>query len=114
MLKDLAKNYIQAFTNKDIETIATMLNEQFVLVVLEDPVVKRVEGKENALEAIKSIFASCTQLEFKAKNIYVLEPNTTMIEFTLQLDSTHLQGVGIIEWQNNQLKELRAYLDITK
>jgi ketosteroid isomerase-like protein len=111
MLKELTENYIQAFTNKDIETISAMLNEQFVL---EDPVVKRIEGKENALEAIKNIFASCSNLEFKAKNIYVLEPDTTMIEFTLQLDSAHLQGVDIIEWQNKQLKELRAYLDIPK
>ena len=111
MLKELTQNYIKAFTNKDCETIASMLHEQFVL---EDPVVKRVESKEKALEAVKNIFASCSNLEFKAKNTYVLEPNTTIIEFTLQLDNTYLQGVDIIEWENNQLKELRAYLDIPK
>ena len=111
MLKEFTQNYIEAFTNKDIETIASMLNEQFVL---EDPVVKRVEGKKKALEAIENIFASCSNLEFKAKNIYVLEPNTTMIEFTLELDNTQLQGVDIIEWKNNKLRELRAYLDMPK
>lgn len=107
----MTRDYIKAFTNKDIETISSMLNDQFVL---EDPVVKRVEGKEKALEAIKNIFDSCLNLEFKTNKIYVLEPNITMIEFTLKLDNTQLQGVDIIEWQNNQLKELRAYLDIPK
>ena len=111
MLKKLTDNYIQAFTNKDAEAIEAMLNEQFVL---EDPVVKRVEGKDNALEVIKNIFASCSSLKFKAKNIYVLEPNTTIIEFVLELDNTRLQGVDIIEWKGSKLKALRAYLDIPK
>ncbi len=111
MLKKYTQNYVKAFTNKDIEAISTMLSERFVL---EDPVVIRVEGKENALKAIKNIFSSCKKLEFKAKNIYVLKPNISFLEFTLKLDGVELQGVDIIEWQDGQLKELRAYLDIPK
>lgn len=111
MLKELTQDYIKAFSSKDIDAIAAMLNER---TILEDPVVERVEDKENVLEAIKSIFASCTRLEFRAKNIYVLEPKVTIIEFSLQLDHTYLHGVDILEWENNQIKELRAYLDIPK
>ena len=100
MLKELTQKYIKAFANKDSEAIASMLNEEFVL---EDPVIKRVEGKEKALEAIKKIFASCSNLEFKAKNIFVIDPNTTIIEFILQLDRVYLQGVDIIVFKDNQL-----------
>ena len=81
---------------------------------LEDPVVKRLEGRFKAIEAMENIFASCHHLDFRAKNIYLVKPNTTIIEFSLQLDNTHLQGVDIIEWKNNKLKEIRAYLDIPK
>ena len=37
-----------------------------------------------------------------------------MIEFMLDLDSVHLEGVDIIDWQERRMRELRAYLDIPK
>ena len=110
MLKELTQKYIEAFTSKDLNKCAKLFTEDFVL---EDPVVKRIEGKEEVLKAIKGIFDSCTILDFSAKNIYQDE-NTTIIEFTLKLDDTILMGTDIIEWQDNKMKELRAYLDIPK
>lgn len=110
MLKKLTQEYIKAFDNKDIESVSLLLTEDFAL---EDPVVKRIEGKESVLNAISGIFDSCNTLEFNSKNIYE-EGTTTIIEFTLKLDDTILTGTDIIEWENNKMKELRAYLDIPK
>lgn len=110
MLRELTNNYIEAFNKKDMGKLAAMFNDDFAL---EDPVVKRIEGKENVLEAIKGIFNSCTTLTFEAKNIYV-DNQTTIIEFILKLDETTLTGTDIIEWDNKKMKELRAYLDIPK
>lgn len=110
MLKDLTQNYIEAFNNKDLKKISELLSNDFAL---EDPVIKRIEGKENVLIAIKSIFESCNVLNFSAKNIY-LDNTTTIIEFILKLDDIILTGTDIIEWENNKMKELRAYLDIPK
>lgn len=110
MLKELTKQYIEAFNSKDLEKCAKLFTEAFAL---EDPVVKRIEGKEEVLKAIKGIFDSCTTLDFSAKNIYQ-DNQTTIIEFTLKLDDTVLIGTDIIEWQDNKMKELRAYLDIPK
>jgi len=110
MLKNLTKNYIEAFNNKELEKISELFTNDFTL---EDPVVKRIEGKKEVLEAIKGIFDSCETLNFKAKNIYQ-DNNTTIIEFILKLDDTILIGTDIIEWENNKMKELRAYLDIPK
>lgn len=110
MLKKRTQEYIDAFNNKNIESISLLLTEDFVL---EDPVVKRIEGKENALNVISEIFDSCNTLNFSYKNIYQ-ESTTTIIEFILKLDDTVLTGIDIIDWENNKMKELRAYLDIPK
>ncbi|MGB6329376.1 MAG: nuclear transport factor 2 family protein [Halarcobacter sp.] len=110
MLKELTKQYIEAFDSKDIDKVAELLNDDFAL---EDPVVKRIKGKENVLKAIKGIFDSCKTLSFIAKNIYQ-DNQTTIIEFELKLDKTILTGTDIIEWEENKLKEMRAYLDIPK
>ncbi|MFY4727230.1 nuclear transport factor 2 family protein [Campylobacter jejuni] len=110
MLKKLTEKYISAFNKKDIKEVANLLNENFVL---EDPVVKRIEGKEECLKAIENIFKSCKELSFSAKNIFQ-DKNTIFIEFILILDETRLEGVDIIEWHNEKIVELRAYLDIPK
>lgn len=110
MLKKLTEKYINAFNKKDIKEVANLLNENFVL---EDPVVKRIEGKEECLKAIENIFKNCNKLSFSAKNIFQ-DKNITFIEFILILDDIRLEGVDIIEWHDKKIVELRAYLDIPK
>lgn len=110
MLTELTKQYIEAFNNKNLIKISELFLDNFSL---EDPVVKRIEGKDNVIIAIKGIFDSCEKLSFKDKNIYQ-DGQTTIIEFILKLDDVILTGVDIIEWENNKMRELRAYLDIPK
>lgn len=110
MIKELTKKYVEAFNNKDLEKVSELLLPEFSL---EDPVVKRIEGREKVLETIDGIFKSCTHLSFKAKNIYQ-DNQTSIIEFDLTLDDVTLSGTDIIEWKENKMKELRAYLDIPK
>ncbi|AJC90225.1 nuclear transport factor 2 family protein [Campylobacter subantarcticus] len=110
MLKGLTKQYIKVFDEKDLNGVSLLFDDDFVL---EDPVVKRVEGKNKSLEVIKNIFSNCNKLNFSAKNIY-MEGNITIIEFVLILDEHRLEGVDIIKWENEKMKELRAYLDIPK
>ncbi|EAK0465962.1 nuclear transport factor 2 family protein [Campylobacter upsaliensis] len=110
MLKNLTKAYIKAFNDRNLESVGALLDEDFIL---QDPAVKRIEGKQKALEAIENIFNSCKNLEFKAKNIYK-DGQTTFIEFVLKLDEVRLEGVDILEWQGDKIKELRAYLDLPK
>ncbi|MBU2904905.1 nuclear transport factor 2 family protein [Arenibacter algicola] len=109
-LKNLTKKYIQAFDNKDINSIKALLTEDFIL---EDPVVKKVRGRDNALKKILEIFNGAEVLSFKAISVFQ-QDNTTLIEFNLILDDVTLKGVDILDWENNKIKELRAYLDIPK
>ena len=109
-LASLTKQYIEAFDSKDLRRVSELLNDEFAL---EDPIVKRVEGKSNALKKIDEIFKGCKELSFHAKNIFV-DGNTSVIEFRLSLDDTVLKGVDIIEWNYEKISELRAYLDVPK
>jgi ketosteroid isomerase-like protein len=108
MLKKLTKQYINAFNCKDIEKLSLLFTDNFAL---EDPIVKRIEGKIKVLEAINNIFNSCDKLDFIAKNIYQ-DNDTTIIEFKLKLDDTILTGSDIIQWEDEKMIELRAYLDV--
>lgn len=111
MLKELTKQYVDAFNSKNIDQVAELFADKFAL---EDPIAKRIEGKKEVLAAIQGIFDSCQKLSFLAKNIYQ-DQTTTIIEFILQLDETILTGTDIIEWNNDgRMNELRAYLDIPK
>jgi ketosteroid isomerase-like protein len=108
MLKELTEQYIHAFNKKDLAAIEMMLAIDFSL---EDPVVKRVEGKKPALDAIARIFAGCNSVTFVAKGIYV-DGETSFIEFSLDLDSTHIEGVDVIAWNGVLMKSMRAYLNL--
>ena len=110
MLKELTEKYIEAFDSKDLDKCAELFTDEFAL---EDPVVNRLEGKAKVLDTMKGMFDSCATLDFSAKNVYQ-DGQTTIIEFVLKLDDTTLTGTDIIEWENNKMKELRAYLDIPK
>lgn len=109
-LADLTRAYVAAFDARDPGRVAALLATDFAL---EDPVVKRIQGKDAALKAMADIFASCDALSFSARNIFT-DGDTTVIEFDLRLDQTHLKGVDIIEWRDGLMVELRAYLDIPK
>jgi ketosteroid isomerase-like protein len=110
MSKALTEAYIRAFDARDLDAVGALLTDDFSL---EDPVVKRIDGKSAALAMMQGMFEGCKALSFRAKNIYV-DGATSVIEFTLDLDATHLEGVDIIEWRGDQMHALRAYLDIPK
>ena len=108
MLKDLTHAYVAAFNARDLNGCAALMADDFAL---EDPVVKRVEGKAAAIDVVKGIFAVASNLSFVARNVYA-DGNTTLIEFVLTLDDKVLTGIDLIEWQDGKMKEMRAYLDV--
>ena len=108
MLRELTQTYVAAFDKKDLQGCAALMHDTFAL---EDPVVKRVDGKEASLAAVANIFSSVTDLRFRARNIFI-DGNTSLIEFVLELDGKVLTGVDVIEWRDGRMTELRAYLDV--
>src|SRR5258708_12957550 len=95
-------------TKKDLRGCAALMHDTFSL---EDPVVKRVDGKEAALAVVANIFSSVTDLRFRARNIFI-DGNTSLIEFVLKLDGKVLTGVDVIEWRDGKITEFPAHLDL--
>jgi ketosteroid isomerase-like protein len=107
-LKDLTRAYVRAFNARDAAGCAALMADDFAL---EDPVIKRVEGKSAAMQVVEGIFASCQELSFAARNIFA-DGETTLIEFVLKLDDKVLTGIDLIEWRSGKMREMRAYLDV--
>ena len=104
---EIWKKLLNKFNAKDLQGISDMLSDDFYL---EDPVVRHIDGKSDCLNAISNIFNSFSNLNFSAKNIYI-DNKTSFIEFILILDEKRLEGVDIIEWnEDNKISALRAYL----
>ena len=90
MLKKLTQNYIQAFNDKNLNALSALFDEH---VVLEDPIIKRVEGKAAVLSVLEGIFNNVGHLSFEARNIFV-DGGTSLIEFRLKLGDQLLRGAA--------------------
>jgi len=105
MLIDRTKAYVEAFNNCDIDALGNFFHQE---VGLFDPANDSgIFGKENVLSMIRDLFNK--QIVFVANNIF-LDGNHTIIEFSLSIDNQSMKGVDIIEWHNEKIKALRAYL----
>jgi hypothetical protein len=110
-LKELTEQYVSSFNNKDLKHIETMLCGDGCTLVDPENV---FSGKNAVLNEVSRIFQFNT-LKFVAQNIYTLETeNTSVIEFDIQLDDLYLQGIDIIEWQDNKIFAIRAYVNEAK
>jgi len=104
-LRSLTELYVEFFNSRNIAGVKALLSQEFAL---EDPGFKRMEGKDKVIDYINDIFKT-HHLEFKARKIMV-EDQSSLIEFELEIGEQRLKGVDIIEWENQKIKELRAYL----
>jgi dTDP-glucose pyrophosphorylase len=98
--------YARFFNDRNVAGLTALLTEDFAL---EDPAVKRLEGRGAVLDYIRKIYQENPQLKFTARTITATE-SRSVIEFTLELGAQKLKGTDVIDWACGQLKELRAYL----
>ena len=106
--RKLTQQYIAAFDAKELGAVAAMLDDA---VVLTDPGnAKGISGTVAVVDMIQGLFDQTATLNFNARHIFI-DGECSLIEFTLQLDDTYLQGVDVIEWNAvGQITALRAYL----
>lgn len=107
---EAAQRYITLFNEKNIVEISKLLDDD---VVLYDPVVKRVSGKENVLKVYKDIFAKNVTISFLPQKIIVAAKHVS-IEFTLHIPSGFITGVDMIDFSDTgKIKRLYAYFGET-
>ena len=101
----LVNNFAEYFSRKNLEGISALLHENFIL---EDPVFKRLEGKDKMINILQEQFEKTKNVSYDIINLYQTN-NTSIVEFKISFDELILNGVDFMEWENEKIKELRCY-----
>jgi ketosteroid isomerase-like protein len=99
------KKYVEAFSSKNIQEISSMLSLDAVFI---DPIKGEIKGKNAIHNFIYKLFEDCRTLSFVEKNILV-DSETSIIEFELDIDGELISGVDIILWKYGKISRLEAY-----
>lgn len=109
-LHALTQDYVAAFNACDIDAVSVCLADDFTLT---DDSVRNLGPKRAALDFISSLFDGVSdKLAFTPRNIYVVDEKTSVIEFDLQLDAMHIEGVDVIKWRDGKMIAMHAYLNV--
>lgn len=98
--------YANAFNKKIINNISLLLSDEFKLtnpnVIIED--------KIQFIDYINTLFSNSKNLIFNAKNIYVINDKTSIIEFELIINDKIFVGIDLISWSVNlKILSIDAY-----
>lgn len=104
-VRKLTEAYHAAFGARDLKVLKGLSHEDCLLI---DPD-NNIRGNDNLMEFLKNLFDAHEELSFEKKSILV-DQNTSVLEFQLQLNESNFIGVDIIEWEDSKIKSLKAYL----
>ena len=106
-IRTLTQTYITAFHNRDLEGLATLMHEDFVLT---DPENEALGPRKKVLTFISGLFdrAGAT-LTFRPRTVLV-DGAHSAIEFGMTIDQDYLEGIDLIEWQDRRMISMRAHL----
>lgn len=105
LTRELSRIYARFFNDKNIAGVRAMFAPD---ARLTDPSVD-LSGREDVETFVAELFKSFAQLSFEPKKI-IAEQHSSVIEFDLALDGKLLAGADVIEWVDQQIHTLRAYL----
>lgn len=101
------KKYIDCFNTKNALIVTGFFSDIGCLV---DPN-GRFVGRNQLLNYLNTIFESCNELEFTPTNISVINDDSSLIEFVLNIDEKQFVGVDIIRFNKDyKIDNLTAYL----
>ena len=113
-MKKLVTEYFDAFASKDVEKLKELYADD---ISLRDWL-SSASGKEDVLESNKRLFAAVTDIKIN-RNGHYSNKNTAACEIDLVLKhnagtADKLLVVDVIEFEDNKIKEIRAYLGNVK
>jgi ketosteroid isomerase-like protein len=104
-LETLAEDYFEAFSHKDLDTLALMFHDD---VELRDWDIS-AEGIDEVLEANKKIFDSVTSIKVTPDALYN-DGDTVIAELSIDInDDQVIWVVDVIKFENDLIKSIRAY-----
>jgi hypothetical protein len=105
--RQLTLNYVKAFNNKNINDVLTLCDDNIYLKDPNSEFFNKNEFKRFLIDFFKN------DISFTAKEIItddITEKNHSVIHFTLQVNDKTFCGVDIIEWQDEKIVSLIAYV----
>jgi len=105
-LRALTEAYVEAFNQRDIERVSSLMDDTFVL---NDPDVHDLNPKASVIKYISRLFTENSDITFIAKSIVVESPYS-VIHFTLCLGASSFDGIDFIHWKGQKMKAMHAYL----
>jgi ketosteroid isomerase-like protein len=106
-IRALTYAYITAFDSRDIQGVAALMHEDFVLT---DPENEALGPRDNVLRFISGLFDRAgTSLAFRPRTVLV-DGTHSAIEFDLTIGQNHLEGIDLIKWRDGRMVAMRAHL----
>lgn len=104
-LKGLTCAYVESFHKRDLAGVLEFFNEN---ASLSDPSVN-LNGKQEITKFLVSFFKTYGSTSFIKKSVHASD-EISIIHFDLTVDGTLYQGTDVIQWENEKIKKLEAYL----
>jgi ketosteroid isomerase-like protein len=106
-IRELTKAYVAAFDNGDIDGVAALMDDNFVLT---DPENAALGPREKVLEFISGLFRHAgDRLSFRARTVLV-DGDYSVVEFDLEVGDDRFEGIDLIEWRDGLMVSMRAHL----
>ena len=109
-MREKVKKYFDAFSSKDVAALEEMYHDD---ISLRDWL-SSATGKKGVIESNKRLFNACSSVSVKLKHL-IAHSHKAACEIDINLihnDGTEdkLLVVDIIEFEDDKVKEIRAYL----
>jgi len=101
----LTQSYVSSFNQRDIDAILEHFSEYAVLI---DPSVN-LSSKEQISKFLEDFFRSNQETRFTANSIHT-SVDSSVIHFELAIGDKLYHGTDVIEWLDNKITKLQAYL----
>ena len=101
----LAILYLKAWSEKDLETIESMLADNIMLTDWEGSIV----GKQQVIAFNRLLFSKLNHVRLDIERIAIGQ-DTVIAEITITLDAqVSIHVVDVLEFDEDKIKQIRAY-----
>ena len=104
MNNTIIQQYFDAFTNKNLEVIQSLLADDVVLLDWN----VQVYGKADVIKVFANIFNSFNTIEVDIINS-IIEGNQAAVQINIQLDDISLKVMDVINFTNASITKIDAY-----
>lgn len=104
-LKELSYKFGEYFSQKDIQGLSSLMDDNFSLY---DPALKWVKGKDNVLEVLLEGFQAHKNVDYKTIEAFE-DQSTTVLRFEIIMDEKKFVGVDFMRWKDEKMTELVCY-----